>query len=126
MDSVLNKHGDSLINFIKVSTCCIVNGRVTPLFDNFTSISPKGRAVVDYIMVYQDCLDLGTKFRVIMPNDLLESNRPDCFKLMGDRCKVPDHSLLLLKFKASVSAGRTSTVQSPAAVNNCRRPRVFT
>ncbi len=103
----------------------VVNGRVTPLFDNFTSISPKGKAVVDYIMVYQDCLDLCTEFRDITPNDLLESNEPACFKLLGDRCKVPDHSLLLLKFKANVCVRGTPIVQSPEAVNKCRRPRVF-
>ena len=122
-DLTLNKHGDTFINFIKDSKCCIVNGRVTPLNDDFTSISPKGKAVVDYIMVSQDCLNLCTEFQVITPNDLMENNGPDCLNLLGDRCKMPDHSLLWLKFKAS--AERYLTVHPTADISKTRRPRVF-
>ena len=100
-----------------------MNGRVTPLNDDFTSISPKGKAVVDYIMVSQDCLNLCTEFQVITPNDLMEDNGPDCLNLLGDRCKMPDHSLLWLKFKAS--AERYLTVHPTADISKTRRPRVF-
>ena len=37
---------------------CVLNGRITPEFDNFTSISTKGNAVVDYMWVPHDILTL--------------------------------------------------------------------
>ena len=68
---------------------CVVNGRVTPEFDDFTS---KGTSVVDYICVPQDCIDNCIKFQVHNTNDLIST-----FNLQGllcDGCKPPDHALL--------------------------------
>ena len=41
---------------------CIVNGRGEPNLDNFTSVSPRGHAVVDYIITPYECLQNVTEF----------------------------------------------------------------
>ncbi len=51
LDNVSNKHGDALLEFLLSSKMCLLNGRVTPEYDNYTSISTKGSAVVDYCAV---------------------------------------------------------------------------
>ena len=51
-----NKHGECLIDFLIECKRCIVNGRVTPSVDNYTSVSTIGNVVVDYFAVPQDCL----------------------------------------------------------------------
>lgn len=50
LDTVVNKHGETCIEFLKDSKCCVLNGRLNPENDHFTSISVKGKAVVDYIV----------------------------------------------------------------------------
>lgn len=50
LNTVLNKHGETLLEFLKDSKCCILNGRISPEKDNFTSISTKGKEVVDNII----------------------------------------------------------------------------
>lgn len=50
LDTVLNKHVEILLEFLKDSKCCILNGRISPEKDNFTSISTKGKEVVDNII----------------------------------------------------------------------------
>lgn len=64
LDVGINKHGESLIEFLMDSKFCIVNGRICPLKDNYTSVSTKGKAVVDYILVPHDCLQSCISFQV--------------------------------------------------------------
>ena len=45
----VNLYGEKVIDFVRDMTLCIVNGRVSPEKDNYTSISNRGRSVVDYI-----------------------------------------------------------------------------
>ena len=48
IDFTVNGHGEALTEFCIESKMCIINGRISPLKDNFTSVSGKGSAVVDY------------------------------------------------------------------------------
>lgn len=89
LDESTNKHGESLIEFLRDSKMCIINGRICPLNDNFTSVSIKGRAVVDYILVPYDCLQFCISFEVITPGQLVET--ANCAELIGERCRLPDH-----------------------------------
>lgn len=57
IDLSMNSHGESLLEFLRDCKCCVLNGRINPDTDNFTSISSRGRAVVDYIITPHDCLD---------------------------------------------------------------------
>lgn len=71
LDGSVNKHGESMIEFLKESKLCIVNGRICPLSDNFTSVSIKGEAVVDYILVPYDCLQICDSFEVLVSNQIV-------------------------------------------------------
>ena len=64
IEKVCNKHGNVCHDFLLDSKFCIVNGRISPEFNNFTSISPKGSAVVDYFMVPIDNLSTCKQFKV--------------------------------------------------------------
>ena len=41
-DKVKNSHGDSFLTFLKDNRIIILNGRVTPQYNNFTFLSPRG------------------------------------------------------------------------------------
>ena len=97
LDVVINKHGESLIEFLKDSKFCIVNGRICPLQDNYTSVSTRGKAVVDYILVPHDCLQSCISFEVITPTQLV--NKVGCVELIGERSRLPDHSMLYLELQ---------------------------
>ena len=58
-----NHYGDLLINFLINSNCVMVNGRYGGNND-YTSISVKGTAVVDYTIVSHDYLHNCSNFRV--------------------------------------------------------------
>ena len=96
IDDCVNRHGEAFLEFLLDSKMCVLNGRINPLDDNFTSISMKGRAVVDYIAVPFDCLGTCLEFKVLPSTQLISNCQ--CFDLISDRCRVPDHSLLFLKF----------------------------
>ena len=79
------------MDFLRDGQLCIVNGRNTPEFDNFTFIDPsRGSSVVDFVVVpYANLADVKS-FKVFSPVDLTQmvSN--------GDRC-ASDHSLLVFE-----------------------------
>ena len=85
-----------MIEFLKESKLCIVNGRICPLSDDYTSVSIKGKALVYYILVPYDCLQICNSFEVLVSNQLIKM--ANCMDLIGERSRVPDHSLLWLHF----------------------------
>lgn len=91
LDTVLNKHGETLLEYLKDSKCCILNGRISPEKDHFASISTKGKNVVDNIITPHDCLNTCFEYNGFTPNELSESVGVDCMSLIGDRCRIPDH-----------------------------------
>lgn len=108
LDFSSNGHGELLLDFLRDSTCCVLNGRMNNNSDNFTSISVRGKAVGDYIITPHDCLESCVQFRVITPTDLMDSNNAACIDLIGERCHLPDHSVLMLNFKVGVQIGEES------------------
>lgn len=101
LDTVVNKHGHSLVEFLRDSKCCVLNGRLNPENDNFTSISIRGKAVVDYIMTPHGDMNKCLEFSVYTPSDMVNLVGPECNNLIDDHSKLPDHSVLLLRFQAS-------------------------
>uniref|UniRef100_A0A3B3H959 ribonuclease H n=1 Tax=Oryzias latipes TaxID=8090 RepID=A0A3B3H959_ORYLA len=99
LDTVLNNHGHTFVEFLKDSKCCVLNGRVNPENDCFTSVSFKGKAVVDYIVTPHTGLNECVEFKVLTPLELIKSNKSDLMNLIDDRSKLPDHSVLYLRFK---------------------------
>ena len=50
IDDVKTEQGEALVDFLRSSGLCLVNGRMGQ--DNFTCILGKGCLVVDYCMVF--------------------------------------------------------------------------
>ena len=94
LDKEDNYHGNALIEFLLDSKCCVVNGRITPEYDNFTCIRTFGKSVVDYFIIPHDCINNCSSFKVHLAKDLIE---PSIFGANG----IPDHSVLELKIQLS-------------------------
>ena len=48
-DNSKNSHADSFITFLKDNRAIVLNGRVTPEYNNYTFVSTRGCSVPDYI-----------------------------------------------------------------------------
>lgn len=57
IDTIVNSFGVSFIGLLKDVGMCIVNGRGKPELDNFTSVSSRGKAVVNYCITSYTYLD---------------------------------------------------------------------
>ena len=89
LDLQSNNNGVSLINFLLQANCCSVNGRVSPLKDSFTSVSHRGKAVVDYVIATHKSLPFITDFEVCNISEVLLK-----YKLMEHSVGlVSDHSM---------------------------------
>lgn len=101
IDNQTNHYGELLIDFLVASNCCVVNGRVGN--DNFTSVSTKGAAVVDYIIVSHEMIKQCKQFDVMLAKDVFTA----CSCIGVYNCTIPDHSLLSLsldiKFSKNIS-----------------------
>ena len=111
LDSTKNNHGDSFVDFLKESKCCILNGRVCNDRDNYTFMSHLGKSVVDYIVVNHELLPNCKFFEVMTMNDCVE--RFDLLELVNDTSKLPDHSLLFTEIDYSLSSNVQTTNKPP-------------
>lgn len=107
IDFKRNSHGDLLLDFLINSNCIMMNGRCKGLND-FTSVSTKGLAVVDYAIVGHEFLSQCDNFHVLRAQDaFIQSN------LLG-RCdpqhNISDHSLIYwdVKFNSEQSYSATN------------------
>ena len=89
IDTTQNKHGDTFIDFLHESNFCVLNGR-TENSKLFTSVTSKGRSIVDYVFVPHSQLKQVNDFAVISPLTQCESVK---YRPSG---KLPDHSMLCL------------------------------
>ena len=101
LDKTVNQHGHEFLEFLNESKMCVLNGRFDSINDGFTSISKKGKAVVDYICVPHDVIDTCSYFKVLTVQSIIE--RCSLHGLLGERSRPPDHSVLIAEFKADCS-----------------------
>lgn len=99
LDTSVNNHGHTFIDFLKDSKCCILNGRLTPENDNVTAISVRVKAVVDYIVISHADIKTYLGFNVYTHSELIDRVGPESFNLIGDHSRLPDHSVLCLHFQ---------------------------
>ena len=93
VDRTCNKQGDRLLTFLNDTKCCLVNSRITPEHDNFTSIAGhKGVAVVDYNIVQQTDLEMIKEMKVKTMSELMDQLK--LMDMVSEDCRLPDHSLL--------------------------------
>ena len=103
---------------------CVTNGRITPEYDNFTSISSRGKSVVDYILTPYDCLDKCVKCEVDLPNELVQ--RYDCLSQITETCKVPDHSMITLTFEVEYGRHNVSYTETENPSYNNKSTESYT
>ena len=96
LDNVKNMHGEALIEFLRDSKCCVLNGRLCPDKDKYTCVSNKGKSVVDYIIVPHDVFDLCHNFEVLSCETILDNLGAE--HLVGDRSRCPDHAVVSVSF----------------------------
>ncbi|XP_051813220.1 uncharacterized protein LOC110949666 isoform X1 [Acanthochromis polyacanthus] len=99
LDLSSNKHGEAFIEFLKDAKCCVLNGRLNSDADNFTSASVRGKAVVDYIITPHKDIKSCLEINVYTPSELAEKIGSEALDLIGPQSRLPDHSLLSLKFR---------------------------
>ena len=90
VDFSKNQYCDVFIDFLISTNMCILNGRNFQT-NNFTSVSCKGSAVVDYVLVPYEQLNRYSNFDVILATELLRQNITDH---AIESTKIPDHSFL--------------------------------
>ena len=89
IDTIKRNH-ESFLNFLNDSQFCILNGRFDSSKDNFTSISGKGCAVVDYMCTPYDILSCVSEFSVTTMREIVNSLDFQSSELSA----LPDHSIL--------------------------------
>ena len=124
LDFTLNKHGESFIDFLKESRMIITQGRVEGQ-NNFTSISAKGKACVDFIAISTESIDKCISCNVFLVSDIIKSNGFQSF--ISDKCKPPDHSPICLTFRPEESVPGISSHESQGSVcsNACGRRYMY-
>ena len=100
IDFTINKHGEAFLDYLKESRMVITNGRINGI-DNFTSISTKGKSVVDYVAVPIDNLDQCIACNVRPVSDIIDQYGFEPF--LSEKCKPPDHSPICLTYKLTLS-----------------------
>ena len=114
IDHTVNQHGNSLLDFVKDTKFCLLNGRLCPENDNFTFLSTRGRSVVDYIMTPHVCLDMCKTFKVLTCNEII--NRYNLQHLINTRSKASDHSMICAEFVCIYNTNVTT--EETVSVNN--------
>ena len=98
LDTSVNSYCEAFLEFIKDVKMCIVNGRVTPKYDNYTCLNRNGCSVVDYIITDFGSLEKCKMCKVLSVNDLMIENS-GLKLLLSSSCKAPDHSVILVEFE---------------------------
>ena len=103
IDEYENCYGDYILNFLVDVNFCMLNGRIGS--NNYTSISHRGKAVVDYIIVPHTQMVDHTAFEVIKVTDLASDLG---LPLPANLTQLPDHSLLRTTINLGFEVDRPS------------------
>ena len=94
-DQVKNAHAESFITFLKDNRSVILNGRITPQFNNYTFVNPRGCSVPDYLFTPVDHLNSCKEMKTFLISDLVNTLNIQPSK------SLPDHSILRGTFVTS-------------------------
>lgn len=116
IDFTKNRHSESFAEFLREAKLCVLNGRISPEYDNFTSISTKGKAVVDYIFTPQSNIELFNSFEIHTVKELSHKYniKPDC--------AMPDHSVLCCTMTVSTLINNTTNGANGTCTDNNNNP----
>ena len=94
-DPVKNAHGNNFVTFLKDNRAIILNGRITPEYNNFTFVSTRGSSVPDYMFCPLDHHKYCTEMKTLLVRDLVNS------MTIPPPPSLPDHSILCATFLSS-------------------------
>ena len=121
VDTISNDQGVSLANFCIQTNTCVVNGRVCPLQDGFTSVSHRGKAVVDYFVTRHDDLKFVDDFKVLSLGDIIDEHN---LVGIGDN-NGSDHNILMCRVNVNsidedicLSSEHADTVETSQTINH--------
>ena len=98
LDATMNSQGSLLLTFLNDICGCILNGRITPKHNNYTSTtSYRGCSVIDYHIARVTDLNSVIKMSVISCMELVDANKINY--LINDNSKLPDHNLLTMEIE---------------------------
>ena len=120
IDNTVNQHGHELIDFLNEANFCVLNGRFQD--DNFTCISRKGKSVVDYICVPIDVFRRIKNFTVLTIQNIVAEF--GLLKFVGEKSKLPDHSVIMCEFNLSECCLVSSTPKSEYCQNRFQFNRI--
>lgn len=101
LDKCINQHGHEFMEFLNETQFCVLNGRFKN-DDNFTSISRKGKAVVDYICIPQDSFENIKSFALMTKQSIVDKLK--LYTLINEKSRLPDHSVLVCELWSRVIA----------------------
>ena len=110
LDETKNQHGIAFVEFLKETSCCVLNGRIDSSRNDFTSVTSKGKSVVDYIMVPVTDFKCCKRFSVESCTEI--SSKSGLQEHINIRSKLPDHSLLSMyfSFESNIKLERKESV----------------
>ena len=95
-DAIKNSHGDCFLTFLKENRSLILNGRITPEFNNFTFVSPhRGSSVPDYVFCPVDHLEYCTEVKTMLVSEIVNLSG------LQPPLNLPDHSIIQSTFETS-------------------------
>ncbi|CAG2193097.1 unnamed protein product [Mytilus edulis] len=97
VDEIKKSFGEHLINFLKDTKCCMLNGRGENVKNNFTYVSNLRKSVVDYMIVPYNELAQYKNIEIKLISDIiLQNNIP-----LTPSISIPDHSVLMCSVQLS-------------------------
>ncbi len=75
----------------------ILNGRITPEYDGYTSISIKGTATVDYVCTKYESIECSIECKTVSMNNMLHEICAECPDFTPEQ--TSNHSLIIATFK---------------------------
>ena len=89
IDHVKNRYGDYLVDFLGDSKMCTLNGRFDQDKDNYTYVTPRGKSVVDYMIMPHTHFNIIQNFEVVLVSEAI-----DKYGIDFGSASIPDHSII--------------------------------
>ena len=115
IDIIANRHGDAFYDFLIESRMIVANGRV-PGNHDFTSISTRGKSVVDFCVIPQENFENCISFDIHAMSDLIDDLDMQC--LISEKCKMSDHSILILNYQLNPLSSSQNDIHTEVTPNN--------
>ena len=122
IDEGYNKHGEAFLDFLIEARLAVTNGRING-HNDFTSVSTRGKSLVDYIAVPHENLIQCVSCDVHPNLDIIERN--ELYSLISEHSKPSDHSPVKLTFMIGPSNGECcSEYQNIETEANSENPNI--